>query len=220
MKRKIELCMTLLLLVGMMIVSRKLSHLVSGENVKKEQAVIVIDPGHGGEDPGKVGVNEVLEKDINLAIAMQVKEGLEKAGIRVIMTREDDFVPDSKKQDLKERVQLINETKAPLTVCIHQNSYTDPKVKGAQVFYYSESQEGREAAEMLQEEFRKIDPENKRETKDNGSYYMLKHTNVPTIIAECGFLSNPEEAEKLTTDEYQFQIATAICEGIVKWLEK
>lgn len=220
MKRKIELCMVLLLLVGAIVASKKLSELTADVSQEKTTKVVVIDPGHGGEDPGKVGVNEALEKDINLAIAKKVKACLEEKGIKVIMTREDDNVPEAKMEDLKERVKLINDTRAPLTVCIHQNSYTDPAVWGAQVFYYSESAEGKEAAQMMQEEFKKIDTENKREIKANDTYYMLKNTKVTTIIAECGFLSNPEEANKLTTEEYQDQVARAICEGIVKWVDK
>lgn len=212
--------MVLLLLVGAIVASKKLSELTADVSQKQTAKVVVLDPGHGGEDPGKVGVNEALEKDINLAIAMKVKAYLEEKDIKVIMTREDDNVPEAKMEDLQERVKLINDTGAPLTVCIHQNSYTDPSVWGAQVFYYGHSEEGKEAAQLMQEEFKKMNPDNARETKANDTYYMLKNTKATTIIAECGFLSNPEEAQKLTTEEYQDQVAKAICEGVVKWLDK
>lgn len=149
-----------------------------------------------------------------------MKGYLEEKGIKVIMTREDDNVPEAKMEDLRERVNLINDTRAPLTICIHQNSYTDPSIWGAQVFYYGNSEEGKEAAQVMQEELKKVNPDNKRETKANDTYYMLKNTKVTTIITECGFLSNPQEAEKLTTEEYQDQIAKAICEGAMKWLDK
>ena len=217
-RRKIELCMTLLLLLGMIIVSRKLSQLVTSENVQAGKDIVVIDAGHGGHDPGKVGVNDALEKDINLQIAQKVKTYLEKNGIQVIMTREDDVMEDTKLEDMKKRVALINEIKPAITVSIHQNSYSDASVKGAQVFYYAGSEVSKGAASLMQEELRKVDTENTRQIKSNSDFYMLKKTEVPTIIVECGFLSNPGEAEKLTSEEYQEEMAQAICNGIMVWL--
>ena len=219
-RRKIELCMTLLLLVGMIIVSKKLSQLVASENVQAQKEVGVIDAGHGGHDPGKVGVNDALEKDINLQIAKKVKKRLEKNGIEVVMTREDDVMEDTKLEDMKKRVALINKTKPVITVSIHQNSYTDSSIKGAQVFYYAGSDVSKEAASLMQEELRKIDTSNTRQIKSNSDFYMLKKTEVPTIIVECGFLSNPGEAEKLVTDEYQEEMARAICDGVITWLSR
>lgn len=219
-RRKIELCMTLLLLVGMIIVSKKLSQLVTSENVQAKKVVVVIDAGHGGHDPGKVGVNDALEKDINLQIAEKVKKYLEKNEIEVVMTREDDVMEDTKLEDMKKRVALINKTKPVITVSIHQNSYSDPNVKGAQVFFFTGSEVSKEAASLMQEELRKIDSENIRQIKGNNEFYMLKKTEVPTIIVECGFLSNPGEAEKLVSEEYQEQMAQAICSGIMTWLSQ
>lgn len=219
-RRKIELCMTLLLLVGMIIVSKKLSQLVTSENVQAQKEVVVIDAGHGGHDPGKVGVNDALEKDINLQIAEKVKKYLEKNEIEVVMTREDDVMEDTKLEDMKKRVALINKTKPVITVSIHQNSYSDPNVKGAQVFYYTDSEVSKEAASLMQEELKKVDTENFRQIKSNSDFYMLKKTEVPTIIVECGFLSNPGEAEKLVSEEYQEQMAQAICSGILTWLSQ
>lgn len=219
-RRKIELCMTLLLLLGMIVVSRKLSQLVAGENVQAQKEVVVIDAGHGGHDPGKVGVNDVLEKDLNLQIAERVKKLLEKNNIEVVMTREDDVMEDTKLEDMKKRVELINKTKPAITVSIHQNSYSDPSVKGAQVFYYTGSDVSKEAASLMQEELRKVDTENTRQIKANSDFYMLLKTKVPTIIVECGFLSNPSEAEKLVTEEYREEMAQAICNGIVTWLSQ
>ena len=219
-RRKIELCMTLLLLVGMIIVSKKLSQLVTSENVQAKKVVVVIDAGHGGHDPGKVGVNDALEKDINLQIAEKVKKYLEKNEIEVVMTREDDVMEDTKLEDMKKRVALINKTKPVITVSIHQNSYSDPNVKGAQVFYFTGSEVSKEAASLMQEELKKVDTENFRQIKSNSDFYMLKKTEVPTIIVECGFLSNPGEAEKLVSEEYQEQMAQAICSGIMTWLSQ
>ena len=136
------------------------------------------------------------------------------------MTREGDVMEDTKLEDMKKRVALINKTKPVITVSIHQNSYSDPNVKGAQVFYYTNSEVSKEAASLMQEELKKVDMENTRQIKSNSDFYMLKKTEVPTIIVECGFLSNPGEAEKLITDEYQEQMAEAICDGILTWLSQ
>ena len=225
MRRKIELFMVLFLLMGAIVVSWKLSEWTSdvakqGAKEKENEVVIVVDPGHGGEDPGKVGSNDVLEKDLNLQIALKVRDLLEEAGITVVMTREDDKVPDAKKEDLEQRVKLINDTNPTLALCVHQNSYPDASVKGAQVFYHTTTDVAEDVAGIVQEELRKVDPENTRQIKENDTYYMLKYTKVPTIIVECGFLTNPDEAAKLTQEEYQNQMAQAICEGIIKWLDK
>ena len=188
------------------------------EKNQKDQVVIVVDPGHGGEDPGKVGINDVLEKDLNLQIAKKVKKLLEEAGIKIVMTRTNDKVPDAKKEDLNQRVQLINDTKPKLALCIHQNSYPDAKIKGAQVFYHTITPEAEDVATIVQEQLRTVDPTNTRQIKENDTYFMLKNTQVPTIIVECGFLTNPDEAAKLTQEDYQDKLAQAICEGVVKWL--
>lgn len=223
MKRKIELFMILFLLMGAIIASWKLSELTANvskeeKKAKKDQVVIVVDPGHGGEDPGKVGINDVLEKDLNLQIAKKVKKLLEEAGIKIVMTRTNDKVPDAKKEDLNQRVQLINETKPTLALCIHQNSYPDAKIKGAQVFYHTITPAAEDVASIVQEQLRTVDPTNTRQIKENDTYFMLKNSQVPTIIVECGFLTNPDEAAKLTQEDYQDQLAQAICEGVIKWM--
>lgn len=184
------------------------------------EKTVVIDAGHGGKDSGKIGINKVLEKDINLKIAKKVKELLSKEKIKVIMTREDDNgLADSKIEDLRKRVDIINGAKADLAVSIHQNSYTSEEIHGAQVFYYNQSEKGERAASILQNMLLKVDPENKRKEKGNDSYFILKKTEVPVIIVECGFLSNTKEAEKLVTGEYQDILAKAICDGIIEFLQ-
>lgn len=216
--------MVLFLLIGAIVASWKLSEMTASVSKKdakaKKETVIVVDPGHGGEDPGKVGFNDILEKDLNLQVAQKVAKLFEEAGIKIVMTREDDKVPDAKKEDLDQRINLINDTNPTLALCIHQNSYPDEKIKGAQVFYHTVTEEAEDVASMVQEELRLVDPTNTRQIKENDTYYMLKNTKVPTIIVECGFLTNPEEAEKLTQEDYQNQLAKAICEGIIKWLDK
>ena len=212
MYRKVELVVLALLLIGLMAASKNLQRYVSGENVKKGKTIVALDAVHGGDDPGKIGVNNAEEKEINLEIAEQVKALLEEEEIEVLMTREDDTMlakeadTNKKVQDMKARVQKINEAAPALVVSIHQNSYSEESIHGAQVFYYTHSEAGKKAAEIMQKELLSVDPENTRQAKANDTYYLLKRTEVPTIIVECGFLSNYEEAEKLIDPEYQKQL--------------
>ena len=217
-----------LLLISMYMVGRETAVYVMGRNVVKgdsKERCVVIDAGHGGIDPGKIGINDVAEKDINLSIALKVKKYLEFNDVKVVMTRETDKGlndPDAsnkKVQDMKRRLALIEETVPALVVSIHQNSYPEEYVHGAQIFYYAGSQEGKVLAELLQAQFLdKVDPDNNRQIKPNDSYYLLKKTSVPIVIAECGFLSNWAEAEKLCSEDYQEKIAWAICVGILQHL--
>ena len=194
---------------------------ITGRGTK---ALIVVDAGHGGFDPGKVGTAGTLEKDINLMIAKKLQNVLEDSGYQVIMTRESDTaLCDSgatrkKMEDLKNRVAIINDNKPALAVSIHQNSFS-AGTKGAQVFYYQDSEPSREFASVLQNTVKEeLADGNKRVEKGNGSYYMLKKTEGVFAIIECGFLSNPTEEVMLNSDDYQQKMAEAIAEGIENYL--
>lgn len=223
----LSIIMGVLLVVSMLVVGRETAKYVNGVNlqVKKGAPCVVIDAGHGGMDSGKVGINGALEKDINLQIAYMLKDFLEANDIRVVMTREteeglyDSDASNKKVQDMKRRVAVIEETSPVLTVSIHQNSYPEEYVHGAQVFYYSTSGEGEQLAELIQASLtEKADPENTRQIKANDSYYLLKKTGTPIVIVECGFLSNQAEADKLCTEAYQEKLAWAIHIGILQYL--
>lgn len=240
--KKAELLILLLLLAGLLVFGKNLGKQVSSSAVIAEQTdgqktekkvtrrgegkTVVLDPGHGGNDPGKVGANSVKEKDVNLQIAMKTKKLLENEGVRVIMTRDkdQDLAGDSdhnrKVQDMKARVKLINDAMPALTVSIHQNSYQDPAVKGAQVFYYSHSKEAERAAEILKQALLTVEESGTREKKAADSYYLLKKTEVPVVIVECGFLSNPEEAKRLADSAYQKELAKAVAKGILTCLNE
>ena len=121
---------------------------------------------------------------------------------------------------MRNRCALITEANPIFTVSIHQNSYPSEKVSGAQVFYFTESEEGLELATILQNSLiTNLDPSNKRQPKGNDSYYLLKKTPTPTVIVECGFLTSPIEAALLNTAEYQEKVANAIYLGIIEYLE-
>lgn len=223
--KKIEFAIVLLLLAVLIMMSNHLEKMVSSRRVTGRNPCIVLDSGHGGEDPGKIGVNQAKEKDVNLKIAKKTKERLEKKGWKVVMTREKDVMlgdpaaGNKKIHDMKARVERINKTMPQAAVSIHQNSYQDAQIHGAQVFYYSHSEEGKRMAEVMQKALLKADEENTRQAKANDTYYLLKRTEVPTIIVECGFLSNPEEAAKLVSPKYQEKLAEAIAEGILACME-
>lgn len=190
----------------------------SGEK-KTDGAFVILDAGHGGFDPGKIGINGALEKDINLVISQKIKKKLEEQGIRVVMTREtEDAVADTKVEDLKARVTKINESDPAIAVSIHQNSYSQESIHGAQVFFYTHSKGGEQAAKMLQEAMFEVDSDNTRQAKANDTYYLLKKTKGTTVIVECGFLSNQNEANLLVTEEYQDKMAEAVVKGIQKYL--
>ncbi|MCD8053595.1 MAG: N-acetylmuramoyl-L-alanine amidase [Lachnospiraceae bacterium] len=186
--------------------------------------IVAIDSGHGGIDPGKVGVHGEEEKDINLAIAQRVQSLLEANDILVVMTRDsdeglyDESDSNKKMADLTARCALINESGAELAVSIHQNSYHDASVCGPQMFYYRNSEEGERLARCLQQTFLSVQPDNTRDIKYNDNYYILLHVNCPVVVAECGFLSNWEESELLMQEEYQEQVAWAITMGILTYL--
>ncbi|MDO4328311.1 MAG: N-acetylmuramoyl-L-alanine amidase [Lachnospiraceae bacterium] len=192
-----------------------------------DRPLIILDAGHGGFDPGKVGVDGQLEKDINLKIVQKLKRYLELNDVQVILTRDKDEglydASDSNKKsaDMRRRVQIINEAKPDVMVSIHQNSYHQPEISGAQVFYYQHSEEGREFAQLMQKRFDYCLGEgNRRQAKANGSYYLLSHSKPVSLIVEAGFLSNPEEARRLETDEYQDKIAWTVAMGILQYINK
>lgn len=217
---KIKWIGVLLFLIALIYGGHRLS-IVVASNILQDEKIVVIDAGHGGDDPGKIGINDALEKEINLKIAKEIKKHLEDAGITVVMTREnDDSLSNSKTEDLQERVKIIDGSKAEIAVSIHQNSFSSETEKGAQVFHYSESEEGIKLAQTLQNHLKLMDSENRREIKENDTYFLLKRTKTPTVIVECGFLSNWEEAEKLAGDEYQKEIAQVISEGILTYMNQ
>ncbi len=192
-------------------------------NKAGDRLVVVIDAGHGGNDPGKVSRDGVKEKDINLQIAYCLKAQLQARGVTVIMTREEDGclatkgATNKKVSDMHNRVSLINESDADYLISIHQNSYTDASVSGPQVFYHGASEQSKELAGNVQANLiEELSPPKIREFKSENSYYILKNSTCPGVIVECGFLSCPEECAKLQTAEYQQAIARAIARAVCK----
>lgn len=217
--------MSLLLLCSMVLLSREAAMYVNSKMAVKKGITVVIDSGHGGKDPGKIAADGTLEKDLNLSIALKLQKYLEAADINVVMTRTadeglyDENASNKKVQDMKNRIALMEECGADLVVSIHQNSYSDSAIHGAQVFYYTTSSASKELAETLQAILiSDLDPDNHRQAKSNDNYYLLKKTTCPIVIVECGFLSNPEEAAMLKSEGYQDEIAWVLHLGILQYL--
>ncbi len=226
MNKKLELFMGLVLILAVSVLAKNMGVLESMDQMR-ENKVIVLDAGHGGSDPGKIGINKALEKDVNLSIVLKLKEELEKKGYQVVLTRDTDEglykeTDNNKKQaDMKKRCEIIEESKCILAVSIHQNSFQTEDISGPQVFYFTTSIEGKKVATILQQKLIEwLKPKKERVEKANDTYYLLKKVSCPIVIVECGFLSNQTEAELLVTEEYQQKVAEAIGEGIEEYLKE
>lgn len=223
-KYALELIMACLLLVSFFFLSKEAAHATGSTQADTEQTIL-IDVGHGGADPGMIGVDDLEEKGINLAVAKKLRTVLEENGFTVLMTREEDKglydenSKNQKAQDMQRRIEMIREVHPALCVSIHQNSYQDPSVCGPQVFYYEDSAEGKKLAELIQMELNtQLDIERPRTAKGNKTYYLLKRSESILNIVECGFLTSPEEAQMLQTESYQQKVAEAVASGIAKYL--
>lgn len=186
--------------------------------------VVVLDPGHGGYDPGATKQG-TCEKEINLEIAIRVADLLKPSGIKVILTRDEDedYVPPgvkgriSKKQiDLNYRIGLASEAKADIFVSIHVNATSGGLKSGAETFYYFKSAEGKRLAETIQQELIKVPGMNRRIAKP-GDYYIIRNSSMPAVIVELGYLNNPAELKKLKETWYQEYLAHAVAKGIAEY---
>ena len=190
---------------------------------------VVIDAGHGGEDGGAVGINGCIEKELNLDIALILRDLLTASGVNVRMTRAEDImlydaaVPGKKKiQDLKKRVEIGEENEDSITVSIHMNTYPSPKYSGAQVYYSPNHPDSKALAERVQGNIRAyLQPDNKREIKSaTSAIYILHNIKTPAILIECGFISNRAEAELLCSDNYRRKVALTVYSAIIDHLNK
>jgi len=188
--------------------------------------VVVIDAGHGGVDPGAVGVGNVLEKDVTLAVSKRLEILVQQSGAKTIMVRGDDTdlgtaqgLLKRKREDLTQRIQLAKDAQAEVYISIHANSYPNPKLTGAQTFYHSDSPESKLLAQSIQQELNSM-TNGKRVIKGNQDIYVLKKAHQAAVTVELGFLTNAEEEQLLTTPEYQEKLAVAIYQGLSVFFSK
>ncbi len=202
----------------------------SNEAVNNKKIKILIDPGHGGVDPGTSGDLKVAEAPLNLEISTKLMKFLEGGGFEVEMTRYDDTglyteksstIRAKKNEDLNNRVKAINNSNADLAISIHLNSFPQKQYYGAHVFYKKNCEASKIAAEMLQDNLKEIlDKNNNRVPQVKKDIRIMDNSTIPMILIECGFLSNTEEEKRLVTDEYQEKIAWAIYTGLIKYFNE
>lgn len=199
-------------------------------NLADQTKTIIIDAGHGGFDGGAQAEDGTQEKDINLLIANNLQNFLKLGGFDVIMTRtsdegiEDDntdTIAHRKVSDMKKRLKIINQNPDAIFVSIHLNKFTTSSAKGAQVFYSPNTIESKTLAECIQKStVSLIQPENERiAKKGDKTIYLLKNSSIPSVIVECGFLSNKEDLTLLKDKEYQLKMAFSIYCGILEYFK-
>ncbi len=188
-------------------------------SAEKNGIVILIDPGHGGKDPGATGATGAKESILNMQVALLLREYLLENGYGVIMTRGDDGVLGADTWlSSADRKKKISETQCDMVISIHMNKFTDASVHGAEVHYHPQSESGKRLAEYIQASIKnELDPQNTRKAKASDNLFTLKTNPAPSVLVECGYISNPEEEQKLSSSVYQKRTAFAIYCGISKY---
>lgn len=195
-----------------------------------EDKIVILDAGHGGADSGAVGVSGVLEKDLNLKIALMMGKALEESGYIVVYTRTDDRLllgegedikGIRKISDLKNRCKVAARYPDAIFVSIHMNSYGESKYSGLQVYYSSASEDSRTLADRIQRTVREeLQHDNDRKIKAGEGIYVLENVTNPAVMVECGFLTNEAECKKLSEENYQKQLSFSIIRAIIEYIEE
>ncbi len=203
-------------------------HIETASVVTKTLYTVILDAGHGGEDGGAIAYDGSLEKDFNLDIALRLQNILELYGFNVIMTRTEDKMTcddnlktqrQKKISDIRNRLEIINKFKNAVFVSIHQNKFSDSNQEGTQVFYSPVNLNSKKLADCIQNTvIANIQKNNKRKTKKSGTeIFLLYHSPIPSVMVECGFLSNSNDLSLLKTDDYKNKIATLVADGIINY---
>lgn len=229
-KKSLKLTLSLIgCFVLLAVCARITEHALPTSANASEKPVIVLDAGHGGLDSGAVGVTGVLEKDVNLSVVLALREMLTMSGFEVVLTRDSDIsiydpgvegIRNQKLNDMDNRLKIIQSYPDSIFLCIHQNNFTDPQYFGGQMFYNNNNPKNLALARIMQNKFAELQPGNDREIKLTGNeLFLLKSNPNPSLMIECGFLSNPDEEAKLSTWEYRQQVAFTIYGGLMEFLD-
>ena len=196
--------------------------------VISDEKIIIVDAGHGGVDAGATGINGVHEKDLNLQMALTLGEMLTGKGYTVVYTRtedkmlyrEDENIKGIRKiSDLKNRCLIAKEYPNAIFLSIHMNSFGDKKYSGLQVYYSTSNDSSMILANSIQTSVKKeLQPSNNRKIKEGKGIYLLENISNTAVLIECGFLSNSDEAEKLSQKEYQKILSFSIVCGIIEYM--
>lgn len=192
--------------------------------------MVIIDAGHGAPDGGAVTKSGVEEKDLNLSVALFLQEYFEQSGTTVILTRSDDkgiyeeadTIRSKKRSDLKNREKIIKSSDADAVISIHMNEFQEEQYSGPQVFFSKNNVRSERLADFVQTSMNEaLNPPAKRDYKKAGDgIYLLKKAEIPAILVECGFLSNPSEQRKLLNEQYRQKVAWSIYCGALKYFEE
>ncbi len=221
---------SIIIIIYLLFIS-EIEHIPSSVNSLSYKTTVIIDPGHGGEDGGTSSSDGTLEKHINLKIALKLRSMLEMSGYDTLMTRDKDIqlgdtsldtIRQRKVSDIKTRLKITQDNPNAILVSIHQNHYSSSVYKGMQVFYSPKNEKSKLLADCIQSNtVNYLQNDNKRCTKEtNSNIYLLYNSTIPSVLVECGFMSNEEEAKILKEDEYQQKLAFSIMSGIQKYLEE
>lgn len=189
--------------------------------------VIALDAGHGGPDGGAVSKQGIIEKDINLAVTLYLRDYLQQAGALVVLTREGDYdlaAPETKgyskrkTEDLKKRVRLIEDNRADMFLTIHLNSIPSNRWRGAQTFYPPNNGDSKSLAELIQNEIRHNLENTDRMAKTDNKVFLLQALQIPSALVEVGFLSHPQESELLRDEKYQRKVAASVYKGVLRYM--
>ena len=232
-RRKVILVTTLILLT-LLILRSCLNNLVNdcdANSLIKDIPTIIIDPGHGGFDGGAEGLYATVEKDINLSISLKLRDILNLIGFNVVLIRDGDYsleddcsktMSERKTSDMKNRLKFCENYDNPIFISIHQNKFDQSNCKGTQIFYGKNNNKSKILAEKLQNNFKKdIDQYNNREIKKGEkNLFLLYNAKCPIVLIECGFISNPTEAQLLISEDYQQKISFVIMKTLLEFVEE
>jgi N-acetylmuramoyl-L-alanine amidase len=225
-KKKSIIIFILLVIICFSAVATMMLKPRSASGIPPPKYSVVIDAGHGGWDGGGIGrITGVRESDLNLLVALNLASQLRAIGIGVILTRDnkdglyDPRASNKKRSDMQARSRIINSSNADLVVSIHMNTFPLESCYGAQAFYRKGNERGKALSESIQRQLISILKSPKTITLA-GDYYILNCTDLPAVIVECGYLTNPMEERLLQTREYQNRVAYAILCGILEFLNK
>ena len=216
--------------IGFLSLNKAYRLIEASSGLLSEKMIIVLDAGHGGEDPGAIGNGGIYEKDLNLEICFFIGKMLEERGYTVVYTRTDDrllYKPEEnikgirKISDLKNRCEIANNYPNSIFVSIHMNTFGDSRYSGLQVYYGDRKEGSAILADTIQYKVKEtLQKENNRKTKPGEKLYLLENIDCTAVLIECGFLSNKEECEKLSEKEYQKQLSFSIVCGIIEYIEQ
>jgi N-acetylmuramoyl-L-alanine amidase len=194
-------------------------------NLPLSGKIIILDAGHGGPDGG-ANVQSVLEKEIALKVTFKIRDFLQEHGALVIMTREDDSdlanestkgIRNRKREDLQNRVKMINDSEADLFLSVHLNAFPSPRWKGAQTFYTKRYEENEQVAKFIQAEIKRNLENTNREAKPIENIYLMRNAQKPGALVEIGFLSNSEDRANLLKESYQEKISASVYKGVLRY---